>query len=152
MRKVVNWGQFAAIGVALLATFVVYAIPPYSDSGGLIGGTVYYPFSGPPDDPYISPNTWLLKWELGYIGLTFAAALIAFGKRRDRCFRTLLFVGLAIEVTLFGFGIRQFHTILAPELTWYALNLVALVVLIVIALTSGSWPRRSLEPVDPDNA
>jgi len=138
--------QIIAIFVALIAATIVFKIPPYSDDGGIIGGTVYYPFSNPPaDDIYISPNLWLLKVELSFVALALMSALAALRRRSPRRQQTALLAGLSLEAIILGLCLPSFNTVLAPECTFYLLNLLALL-LLAFVIVRGTGPNPDTNP------
>ncbi len=136
--------QAIALILAAGAVTLAAACPPYYDSGGIIGGTVYFPFRPPPSDPYISFNGWLFRWELAYIGVTAVTALMALGRRARRLQTVALLVGLAVEAAFF---VSQFpRLLLAPEFTWYGLTLMAVMLLIAVT-TLGRRNTRKIPKV-----
>lgn len=124
-----NRNQAIAIGIAFAAACLAFAVPSYYDNGGLIGGTVYFPFRKPPAEFYISLNERLLDWELAFVALSLCAALIAFrfGFRRRQ--KTGFLVGFAIEMIFLAGSLPGFSTALYPEFTWLVLNVSGIILL-----------------------
>jgi hypothetical protein len=143
-----NRKQVIAVVVAIIATVIVFKIPPYYDNGGIIGGTVYYPFSHPPaDNIYVARNSWLLKVELSFLVISLATALIAARRSAHRRQQSTLVVGLCLESIFFAVNVRSFNIVLQPEFTFYLLNVLAIVLLVVVIIR-GRGPNPNTNP-DP---
>jgi hypothetical protein len=139
-----NGRQATAVIVAAVAVVIVIACRPYYDNGGLIGGTVYYPFRQAPSSRHVSPNDWLLGCELVYIALTLLTALIALRARATRRESSVLIISLTAGFGWFLWQLPRFSNILGPESTWYALNLMAVIGLVVVISLSDMEPGRWL--------